>query len=123
MFDAQIGGGASKHLTFALDLDTRLQLVDGNKAWAVVPGPEANIFLGDNFFIRVGVGLGFVFPELEPTRDEDFTFAFDGNLGVGYEFFLSSNVALDIAIEADYFVVDDLADIITAGFTMGLRLY
>lgn len=123
MFDGQVGGGATRWLTFALDLDVRLQLVDGSKNWAVVPGPEINIFLGGNFFLRAGIGLGFMFPEDDDTISKDFTFAFDGGVGVGYEFFMSSNVALDLAIEADYFIIDDLENMVTVGFTMGLRFY
>ena len=123
MFDGQVGGGATKWLTFALDLDVRLQLVDGSKNWAVVPGPEINIFLGGSFFLRAGIGLGFMFPEEDDIISKDFTFAFDGGVGVGYEFFMTSNVALNLAIEADYFIIDDLDNLTTVGFTMGLRFY
>lgn len=123
MFDGQIGGGATRWLTFALDLDARLQMINEETNWAVVPGPEVNIFLGGNFFIRIGVGLGFIMPENDDTISKDFTFAFNGNLGIGYEFFMTSNVALDLAIESDYFAIDNLDDLVTFGFTMGLRFY
>ncbi len=123
MFDGQLGGGATKWLTFGLDVDARMQNVDGNTNWALVPGIESNIFLGESIFLRLGIGIGFFWPEDLGALSKDFTFAFNGGLGVGYEFFLSSNVALSLGVEADYFVIDDMDDLVTIGFVIGLRFY
>ena len=131
--DLQLGGGATKRITLALDIDLRFQLMDQHQNWMVVPGPELNIFIIGGFFVRAGVGLAFVFVKqdadeeaLTPGKDpeaNDFELAFDGSIGLGYEFFTGSNLALGLAIEADYFAIGDKQDVISLGFAFGIRYY
>ena len=122
LLDVQLGGAPSNRVTFALDLDVRLQLVEGNSNWYLVPGPEFNFFLSDAIFIRLGVGLAFVFPE-EDVMGKSLTLGMDASVGVGYEFFVNSNWAIDLAVEGDYFLLDNIEDVVTIGFTIGLKFY
>jgi len=56
-------------------------------------------------------------------KDNDFTLGFDAALGLGYEFFANSNLAMGLAVEADYFALDDVNDVVSIGFSFGIRYY
>jgi len=122
MLDVQIGGGATKNITFALDVDLRLQLVDGNKTGLLVPGPELTFFITDGLFVRAGIGLGMIFAGSNGS-DDNFTLGFNGGGGIGYEFFTGADLALSMALEVDYFVIDNRPNVFAGGFWMGLRFY
>jgi hypothetical protein len=133
LLELAAGGGASERLTFALDLDIWFQLIDDRQNWLVVPGPELNYFLTDGLFLRAGVGMVLAFVRGEKVddvatpgtdvEDNDFALGFDGSLGLGYEFFVSSNLALGLAVEGDYFLIDDHDDVLGASFSVGIRYY
>jgi hypothetical protein len=134
LFDLVLGGGAADNLTLALDLDVRYQRFDADRRnWLVVPGPEVNWFVAGGLFLRAGVGLALTFvrgPEVadvampgKKVEDNDFTLGFDGSLGLGYEFFVNSNLALSLALEGDYFLLDEQDDVFAVCFSMGLRYY
>jgi hypothetical protein len=134
LFDLTLGGGATADLTLALDLDIRYQRFDADRRnWMVVPGPQLDWFIAGGLFLRAGIGLALAFvrgPEVsdvavpgKEVEDNDFTLGFDGSLGVGYEFFTSSNLALGVAVEGDYFVLDEIEDVFSACFSLSLRYY
>jgi hypothetical protein len=133
LLDLQLGGGATEYLTVAFDLDVWFQLLDTHQNWIVVPGPELNFFLYEGLFVRVGFGMALTFIRGEevqgpPTpgsdvKDNDFTLGFDAALGLGYEFFANSNLAMGLAVEADYFALDDINDVVSIGFSFGIRYY
>ncbi|HUT77769.1 MAG TPA: hypothetical protein VM285_08795 [Polyangia bacterium] len=134
LFDLTLGGGATADLTLALDLDIRYQRFDAERQdWMVVPGPQLDWFIAGGLFIRAGIGLALVFtkgPEVgdvpvpaKQVEDNDFTLGFDASLGLGYEFFANSNLALGLALEGDYYLLDELADIFGICFSLGLRYY
>lgn len=134
LFDFQLGGGATRQLTLCLDTDLWIHVLEKNRNMLLTPGPEINYYFGDTgVFVRVGVGVALTFSWYESAYFEvppggkkpdnnDFRVGFDGSLGVGWEFFVGSNFALGIAVEADYVVLsgDDIASI---GFSLGLRHY
>ncbi len=127
-FQLQIGGGAAKWLTISLNLDTRMQHVSGYTNWMFVPGPQIDVFILNALFVSAGVGIAFVFPDDEIAKaalkpGDDLVMGFDGRVGVGYEFFLGSDVALDVGVEGDYFALDTLKDAIAVGFWLGFRYY
>lgn len=134
LFELVLGGGATEQLTLALDIDVRYQRLDADRQnWMVVPGPEASYFLSNGLFVRAGVGLAMVFVQGQEitdvatpgkaVKDKDFTFGFDGSLGLGWEFFVNSNLALGLAVEADYFLIDGHPDVFVIGLSMGMRYY
>lgn len=133
LLDFQLGGGATENLTLAFDVDLWFQLFDAYQNWMVVPGPELNFFIWEGLFVRAGFGMALVFvrgDEVQGPRnpgsevdDNDFTLGFDGSLGLGYEFFANSNLALGLAIECDYFALDDYDDVVSVGFSFGIRYY
>ena len=122
LLDVQIGGAPNKRVTFALDVDVRFQLVDGNSNWYLVPGPEFNFFLSDAIFMRLAAGLAFMFPE-EDVKGKSMTLGMDASLGVGYEFFVNSNWAIDLTVEGDYFLLDNIEDVVAIGFSIGMKFY
>lgn len=133
LFDFQLGGGATQDLTLALDVDVWFQLFDSYQNWLVVPGPELNYFLWEGLFVRVGFGMALAFIRGEEVKDaptpgsdvedNEFTLGFDAGLGLGYEFFATSNLAMGLAVEADYFLLDDVDDVVSVGFSFGIRYY
>jgi hypothetical protein len=134
LFDLALGGGATADLTLALDLDIRYQRFDADRQnWMIVPGPQLDWFIAGGFFIRAGFGLALVFargPEVDDVvmpgkqvKDNEFTLGFDASVGLGYEFFVNSNLALGLALEGDYYLLDELADVIGICFSLGLRYY
>jgi hypothetical protein len=122
-FDLEVGGGAAKWLTLSLDLDTRMQHVAGFTNWMFVPGVQADVIILNALVVSAGVGIAFVFPDEELMPDDDFTMGFDGMLGLGYEFFVGSDVAIDIGLEADLIAVDHMDNVITVGIWLGFRYY
>lgn len=134
LFDLTLGGGATSDLTLALDIDVRYQRFDADRQnWMVVPGPQLDWFIAGGLFIRAGVGLALVFakgPEVadvpvpgKEVKDNDFTIGFDATLGLGYEFFVNSNLALGLALEGDYYLLDEIEDVFGICFMLGLRYY
>jgi hypothetical protein len=133
LLDVQLGGGATENLTVAFDLDVWFQLLDDHQNWIIVPGPEINFFVWEGLFFRVGFGMALTFIRGEKfddtaaqgkkVEDNDFTLGFDGALGLGYEFFANSNLAMGLAVETDYFVLDDVDDVVSVGFSFGIRYY
>lgn len=122
-FDLGIGGGAAKWLTLSLDLDTRMEHVSGFTNWMFVPGVQVDFFFLDALFVRAGVGIAFVFPDDELMPDDDFAMGFDGMAGIGWEFFVGSDVAIDLGLEGDIIVIDDMEDVFAVGFWLGFRYY
>ena len=122
-FDLEIGGGAAKWLTISLDLDTRMQHVSGFTNWMFVPGVQVDFFILDALFLNAGVGIAFVFPDEELRPDDDFAMAFDGMVGIGYEFFVGSDVAIDLGLEGDVFVIDGMDNSFAVGIWLGFRYY
>ena len=124
LFDFQLGGGATKNLTLALDTDLWIQIMDGYKNVLLTPGPEVNYFFGDTgIFIRGGIGMAMTFfrPEAEGV-DNDFMLGFDVSAGMGWEFFGGSDIALGFAVESDYVIIEG-EDIISVGFVLSLKYY
>jgi hypothetical protein len=120
--DFQIGGGATKNLTLCIDFDFWLHAMDSNNKFVIVPGPEVTYFFGETgLFIRggVGAGLSFIWPD---DGSYNFKAGFDVSLGLGWEFFLNSNLTMGLALEGDYIVIsgDDLASV---GVMFTLRRY
>ena len=98
LLDFQLGGGATKQLTLALDIDLCFQLMDKHNNFLVTPGPEINYFFGETgIFIRGGVGMALTFTSYDAVKGDissggkkpensDFNIGFDGSVGVGWEF-------------------------------------
>lgn len=132
LFDFQLGGGASENLTFALDTDIWFHLMDEHNNFLLTPGPEVNYFFGDSgVFVRAGIGMALTWvrldidediPGAEGLDDTDFTIGFDSSVGVGWEFFGSSNWAFGLALEGDYIVLKG-DDIFSVGFAVNLKYY
>jgi hypothetical protein len=122
-FDLEVGGGAAKWLTLSLDLDTRMQHVSGYTNWMFVPGVQVDFIVLNALILSAGVGIAFVFPDEELMPDDDFTMGFDGMVGLGYEFFVGSDVAIDLELEGDYFALDNMDDVFAVGFWLGFRYY
>jgi len=133
LLDFQLGGGATENLTLCLDVDFAFQLLDSYQNWLVVPGPELNYFIWEGLFVRVGFGMALTFirgDEVQgpPTpgsdvEDNDFTLGFDMGAGLGYEFFANSNLAMGLAAEFDYYLLDEVDDVMGVGFSFGIRYY
>jgi hypothetical protein len=129
MWDAQLGGGATNNLTLALDVDFWLQWYEHHRNFMVSPGPEVSYFIGDTgLYAQLGIGVGLktrVFEERDIATVEDtreFDAGFDVGAAFGWEFFLSSNVALGLSIHADYVVIRP-ENLLMAGFSMALKYY
>jgi hypothetical protein len=122
-FDLEIGGGAAKWLTLSLDLDTRMQHVSGYTSWMFVPGAQLDIILLNAVILEGGVGIAFVFPDEALKPEDDFAMGFDGMLGLGYEFFVGSNVAIDLTLEGDVIAIDGMDNAYTVGIWLGFRYY
>lgn len=133
MIDLQLGGGATRDLTFDLDLDVWFQLMDTHENWMITPGPELNYFITEGLFVRGGLGLALVFVTGDEVKETvpgggkssektDFTLGGDFSLGLGYEFFAGANLALGGVIEGDYVVLkgDDVGSV---NFGMELKYY
>lgn len=126
MFDLQLGGGATKNLTLALDTDLWIQIMDGYNNIVLTPGPEVNYFFGDTgMFIRGGIGMALDFIKYDPEPDnaDKFKIGIDAGIGLGWEFFAGSDIAVGLALESDYVVLMDGDDIITVNFAIGLKYY
>jgi hypothetical protein len=134
VFDLTLGGGATADLTLALDLDVRYQRFDAERQnWMVVPGPQLDWFIAGGLFLRAGVGLALTFADGpavgdvavpgKQVEDNSFALGLDASLGLGYEFFVNSNLALGLALEGDYYLLDELADVFGVCFSLGLRYY
>ena len=134
VFDFQLGGGATQNLTVALDTDLSIHILEHSRNLLLTPGPEVNYFFGETgIFARVGIGMALTFSWFEDTDfeipaggkkpdDTDFRLGFDGSLGVGWEFFVNSDLALGLAFEGDYVVLNG-DDIASFGFSFGLKHY
>ena len=122
-FDLEVGGGAAKWLTLSLDLDTRMQRVSDYTNWMFVPGVQVDFFILDALILSAGVGIAFVFPDEELMPDDDFAMGLNGMLGLGYEFFVGSNVAIDIGLEGDLFAIDGMDNSFAVGIWLGFRYY
>lgn len=134
LVDFQLGGGATQNLTVCLDTDLWIHILDTSRNLMLTPGPEVNYFFGDTgIFLRVGLGMALTFSWFEDSyfvvppggkrpSDTDFRLGFDGSLGVGWEFFVNSNLALGLALEGDYVVLNG-DDIASVGFSFGLKHY
>lgn len=122
-FDLQLGGGAAKWVTLSLDLDTRMQHISGFTNWMFVPGAQIDLFFLNALFVSAGVGIAFIFPDEDLMPDDDFAMGFDGMVGLGYEFFVGSDVAIDIGLEGDVFVIDGMDNSFAVGFWLGFRYY
>jgi hypothetical protein len=133
LLDFQLGGGATENLTLCLDVDVMFQLFDAYQNWLVVPGPELNFFVWEGLYLRVGFGMALTFVRGEevqgpPTpgsdvEDNDFALGFDAGAGLGYEFFATSNLAMGLGVEFDYYLIDDHDDVMSVGFSFGIRYY
>lgn len=142
LLDLQIGGGATKRITLALDVDFWFQLMDRHDNWMITPGPEVTFFITDGLFVRAGVGMALTIIRAgdddeisagahtapvqtggEKTWENDFTIGFDGALAVGWEFFANSNLAIGLALEGDYVSLIDHPDVIVASFGLSLKHY
>ncbi len=123
LFDVQLGAGVNQMVTLGLDLDTAVHGIDGNVNWMLVPGPEANIFILDGLFIRIGLNSVLLFRDNEFEGDS-FAFGFGPDFALGYEFFVNGNLALAMAIDGSYtYVAQDESHMTTVGFWMGFRFY
>ncbi len=135
LLDFQLGGGATKNLTFDMDLDLWFHLMDNQKNMLITPGPEVNYFFGDTgIFIRAGIGMALTFTWWDGGQDDgagdggketennDFNIGFDGSIGAGWEFFANSDIAVGLAVEGDYIVLRG-DDIISVGFLVSLKHY
>ena len=121
IFDFQLGGGATSHLTLALDTDISVLGYENTVGLGIAPGPEISYFFGETgLFIRVG--LGAALNTMWVDGDGEFFAGLDMDLGFGWEFFVTSNVALGMTIEGGYSLLsgDDNA---LVGFMIGFKYY
>lgn len=129
MWDAQVGGGATPHLTLALDVDFWLQWYEDHRNFMVTPGPELSYFIGDSgVYVQFGIGMALktrIFREQNSVVTEDvreFDVGFDMGAAVGWEFFASSNVAVGMNLGVDYVFVRP-ENLLMVGFAMTLKYY
>jgi hypothetical protein len=129
MWDAQLGGGATSNLTLALDVDFSLQWYEHHRNFMITPGPEVCYFFGDTgLYAGLGIGVALktrVFEVRDAVTVEDvrkFDAGFDAGAAFGWEFFVSSNVALGLSLHADYVVIRP-ENLLLAGFSMTLKYY
>ncbi len=123
VLDLQLGGGATKNITLAMDVDFWLQADENDTRFLITPGPELTYFFGDTgLFLRPGIAaaLVMVWPE-----DEDFDFraGVDIALGFGWEFFIGANIALGLTLEGEYIVMPSADDLASVGVLFTLKRY
>jgi hypothetical protein len=121
IFDFQLGGGATSHLTLALDTDISVLGFENTVGLSIAPGPEITYFFGDTgLFIRVGLGAALNVMWVD--GDGEFFAGLDTDLGFGWEFFANASFALGMSIEGGYSVLsgDDNA---LVGFMIGFKYY
>ncbi len=122
-FDIQLGAGASQHLTLGLDVDVIGVYFDFQQNIVFCPGPEINYFFGDTgLFLRGGLAAALSVVKDESRRDAEFSAGFDVELGFGWEFFANTNLAVGIALEADYMLRNN-NDFVMVGFMFDLKYY
>lgn len=133
MFDLQLGGGATRNLTLAMDVDFWIDVMEDHNNFIVSPGPEVNYFFGDTgVFVQAGIGVALATrftPRIDDgvtppeDKDTDFTVGLDAGLGVGWEFFVSSNIALGIAAQGGYMLLSGQEDIVNIAFNFSMKYY
>jgi hypothetical protein len=122
-FDIQLGAGASQHLTLGLDVDVIGVYFESQQNIIFCPGPELNYFILDTgLFIRAGVAAALSLVKNKNEHDTVFDGGFDAGIGFGWEFFANTNLALGIALEADYMLRND-KDLVMFGFMFDLKYY
>ena len=97
-FEFVLGGGITKKLTLGADVFFAKYLGAG-EGWGVGADIELSWFIIRGFFIRGGGGVHGI--PLERGEDR-FTYGVGGKAGLGYEFFINSTAAFNIAVEYDY---------------------
>jgi hypothetical protein len=121
LFDLQLGAGVTRNLTLSLDTDVVVMLFDARKNAVITPGPEITYVFGDTgLFVRGGLGVAMCIVRVGDRRD--FTVGFDAGAGFGWEFFANNNLALGLALEADY-IVRNGQDFSMFGFMFNLKYY
>jgi hypothetical protein len=122
-FDIQLGGGATRNLTLALDVDVTGVFFEKQQNIIFCPGPEINYFFGETgFFIRAGLAAVLSLVKVDGVKDDDFRAGFEAGAGFGWEFFVNSNLALGAALELDY-MVRSKNDLMMFGFMFNLKYY
>lgn len=122
-FDVQLGGGATRNLTLALDVDVAGVFFEHQQNIIFCPGPEINYFFGETgIFIRVGLAAVLSLVKMDGVKDDEFRAGFEVGAGVGWEFFVNSNLTLGVALELDY-MVRNKNDLMMFGFMFNLKYY
>jgi hypothetical protein len=117
--DLQLGVGASKKVTIALNVDGRLEVSNDTIGGMVVPGPEVTVFIVKGFNVHAGIGVAITF-----WKDVDGAkVGMDAGAGLGYEFWVNTKWAAYMNIDFDYFLINEMPDLLTIGFWMGMRYY
>jgi hypothetical protein len=121
LLDFQLGAGATSNLTLSLDTDIGVLGFEDEVDLAIVPGPEIAYFFGQTgLFLRGGLGAALTVAWVNESAD--FIAGFDVDLGFGWEFFVNSDFAMGLALEAGYTVLSD-DDTVTVGFMIGFKNY
>ena len=120
-FDIQVGAGATKHLTLALDIDVTGVFLDGQQNIIFCPGPELNYFFGDTgIFIRFGLAAAVSLVWVG--AENDVQGGFQAGAGFGWEFFANTNLAVGTALEFDYMLRSG-NDLMMFGFMFDMKYY
>ena len=116
----QLGLGVSEHLTVALNLDNRLEIGSDVVQGMIIPGPEFSVFLTKDIYINAGVGLAM---GLKTEPDNDNAIGMNAGFSLGFEHFVNTNIAANIAVGMDYTLLADADDLLMFSVLMGIRYY
>lgn len=120
-FDLQLGAGVTQYATLAFDVDIYTVIFDEQRNVIINPGPEINYFFGESgIFVRANLGAAMNIVRVG--NKSDFSIGFDAGVGFGWEFFANTNLAIGVALEADYIVRRD-DDLTMFGFMFSMRYY
>jgi hypothetical protein len=123
VLDVQLGGGATRNLTLAMDVDFWFQADKDDVRFLINPGPELTYFFGETgLFIRpsIAAALVMVWPDGD---DFDFRGGFDIGFGFGWEFFINASVAMGLTMEGEYMILPGADDIAGVSFLFTLKRY
>ena len=122
IYDFQLGGGATSQLILSLDTDISVLGFENEIDLSIVPGPEVTYFFGQTgLFLRGGLGAALTVVWIDGASG-DFGAGFDFDVGFGWEFFVNSDLAIGLALEAGY-TVQQGNDNVLVGFMIGFKHY
>lgn len=97
-FEVTLGGGITKKLTLGADLFFA-KYIGAGEGWGLGGDIELSYFIVRGLFVRGGGGVHGVPIE---RADSAFTYGVGGKAGLGYEFWINSTAAFQMAVEYDY---------------------